>query len=106
MRLAGHDDLGARAEAVRGGQLTRGLGLRVVRAGNAEFDFLKAKARETGNAGMLAELEAIGHPDPMNTAQYFAFTRPLRQYLDDADRAWLAGLRDLTVNAPGLPRRT
>ncbi len=69
---------------------------------NAQFDFLKAKARETNNAALLAGLDSIGRPDPMNSTQYFRFTRPLREYLDDSDAAWLAGLLPLTKSSPGF----
>jgi pimeloyl-ACP methyl ester carboxylesterase len=68
----------------------------------AQFDFLTARARETGNAAMRAELEAIGRPDPMNQEQYFTFTRPLRQFLHRSDAAWLAGVLDLVRSAPGF----
>lgn len=61
---------------------------------NAQFEFLEQKARETGDPAMLSQLEAIGHPDPLNANQYFTFTQPLRHYLDAADTAWLSGLRD------------
>jgi len=60
-----------------------------------QFDFLEAKARESGNQELLAELEAIGKPDPMNADQYFRFTRSLRAHLGDADSAWLSKLPGL-----------
>jgi len=69
---------------------------------NAQFAFLKLKAQETNNATMLADLEAIGHPDPFNAKQYFAFTRPLRKYLDESDTRWLSGLPELTRDSPGI----
>jgi pimeloyl-ACP methyl ester carboxylesterase len=68
----------------------------------AQFEFLKAKAVETGDAAWLAELDAIGQPDPKNAAQYFGFTRPLRQHLNASDTAWLVGLRDLAQASPLL----
>ncbi|HTE54809.1 MAG TPA: alpha/beta hydrolase [Kofleriaceae bacterium] len=69
---------------------------------SAQFDFLVARARETGDAAMLAQLEAIGRPDPMNQEQYFSFTRPLGRFLGASDAAWLAGLPDLIRAAPGM----
>ena len=68
---------------------------------HAQFDFLREKARDDRNAALLAQLDSIGRPDPMNASQYFAFTRPLRRYLDPSDSAWLAGLRDRLIHAPG-----
>lgn len=68
----------------------------------AQFEFLVRKAKDTGDAAMLAELEAIGRPDPANAEQYFAFTRPLRKYLDAADAGWLAGLIPLVRRTPGF----
>ena len=67
-----------------------------------QFDFLKRQARDAGDVEWLAELEAIGRPDPMNADQYFAFTRPLRQQLSDSDAAWLMGIVDRTRNPPLL----
>lgn len=66
----------------------------------AQFEFLKTKARETGNTALAAALDSIGRPDPMNASQYFGFTRPLRRYLGPADAGWLAGLLDLIKRAP------
>lgn len=50
---------------------------------------------------MLAELESISRPDPKNVKQYFTFTRSLRQFMHPADRAWLAGLKELFLGLPG-----
>ncbi|MQA90086.1 MAG: alpha/beta fold hydrolase [Gemmatimonas sp.] len=60
-----------------------------------QFDFLKARSEEMGDQELLRELEAIGEPDPTDTAQYFGFTRSLRQHFNASDSAWLARLRDL-----------
>jgi pimeloyl-ACP methyl ester carboxylesterase len=68
----------------------------------AQFELLVRKAKDTGDAAMLAELEAIGRPDPANAEQYFAFTRPLRKYLDAADAGWLDGLIALVRRTPGF----
>jgi proline iminopeptidase len=68
---------------------------------NAQFDFLKDKARETSNVTLLAELEAIGRPNPQDAEQYFRFTRTLRQYLDEADSTWLKGIRARLIQAKG-----
>lgn len=64
-----------------------------------QFDFLKAKARATGDDKLLAELEAIGKPDPTNADQYFGFTRPLRKHLNETDSAWLSKLRELITSS-------
>jgi proline iminopeptidase len=66
-----------------------------------QFEFLKKAARDAGDAAMLAELEAIGRPDPKNVEQYFGFTRGLRKFMHPADRAWLAGLKELFLGLPG-----
>jgi proline iminopeptidase len=68
----------------------------------AQFEHLRARARVTGDARMLAELDAIGRPDPMDAEQYFHFTRPLRRFLCASDAAWLAGLLPLVRRAPGM----
>ena len=68
----------------------------------AQFGFLKEKARETRDTAMTAQLEAIGKPDPANPTQYFAFTRPLRRFLGPADSAWLANLLPLIKSSPGF----
>lgn len=60
-----------------------------------QFDFLKARYREQGNAAALADLEAIGQPDPKNLKQYFGFSRPIRQHMNASDTAWLANLIEL-----------
>lgn len=62
---------------------------------NHQFDYLKTRARETNNTAMLASLEAIGRPDPMNITQYFTFSRPLRQHMNPSDTAWLTNLQAL-----------
>jgi proline iminopeptidase len=59
---------------------------------NWQFEFLKEKARSSGDAAALASLEAIGKPDPTNIVQYFTFTRPLRSHMSDSDKQWLANL--------------
>ena len=58
-----------------------------------QFNFLKEKARASGDAAALAALEAIGKPDPTNIGQYFTMTRPLRGYMADSDKQWFAGLQ-------------
>jgi proline iminopeptidase len=58
-----------------------------------QFDFLEQRYRETGNTTGLADLQKIGKPDPLNIAQYFSFSRPLRQNLGPADTKWFAGMK-------------
>jgi pimeloyl-ACP methyl ester carboxylesterase len=60
-----------------------------------QFDFLKQRYREKGDNAGLAALEAIGKPDPKNVKQYFGFSRPIRQYMNASDTAWLANLMKL-----------
>jgi pimeloyl-ACP methyl ester carboxylesterase len=72
----------------------------------AQFEHLRERARATGDAGMRAELDAIGRPDPMDAEQYFSFTRPLRRFLCASDAAWLAGLLPLVRRAPGMTEET
>jgi pimeloyl-ACP methyl ester carboxylesterase len=67
---------------------------------NWQFDFLMAKARETGNDELLAKLTAMGRPDPTDIAQFLAIAQPLRQYLDDSDAEWLAGVVELARSSP------
>ena len=59
-----------------------------------QFDFLKQRYKEQGDAAALAALEAIGRPDPKNVQQYFRFSRPIRQNMNASDTAWLAGMRN------------
>ena len=59
-----------------------------------QFDFLKERYKEKGDAAALATLEAIGQPDPKDVDQYFRFSRPIRQNMNASDTAWLAGLRN------------
>jgi pimeloyl-ACP methyl ester carboxylesterase len=65
-----------------------------------QFDFLKQRYKEQDNRAALADLEAIGTPDPKNVQEYFRFSRPIRQNLNPSDTAWLAGMRD-AFNASG-----
>jgi pimeloyl-ACP methyl ester carboxylesterase len=60
-----------------------------------QFDFLKRRYTERGDAARLAALDAIGKPDPKNVAQYFGFSRDIRQHMNGADTAWLARMREL-----------
>jgi pimeloyl-ACP methyl ester carboxylesterase len=70
---------------------------------NAQFDYLKETARAKNNAALLAQLDAIGRPDPKNTGQYFGtIARALRANSGPADTAWLAGIPDLLKASPGL----
>jgi len=62
-----------------------------------QFDFLKRRYKENGDSNALAALEAIGKPDPKNLQQYFSFSRPIRQYLNPSDTAWLAAMRKVAV---------
>jgi len=75
-----------------------------------QFQFLKRRYREQGNAAALAALEAIGTPDPNNLDQYFGFSRPIRQNLNPSDTAWFTnmlalakanGETDTTIKATG-----
>jgi pimeloyl-ACP methyl ester carboxylesterase len=64
-----------------------------------QFDFLKRRYKEKGDATALAVLEAIGKPDPKNVDQYFGFSRPLRQNMNPSDTPWFADmLRILKAN--------
>ena len=58
-----------------------------------QFDFLKHRYEEKGDANALAALEAIGKPDPKDLKQYFSWSRPIRQYLNASDTAWFADMR-------------
>jgi len=58
-----------------------------------QFDLLLAKARRDGDAATVAQLEAIGRPNPADAQQYFAFTRTLGAAMAPADQVWLQSLR-------------
>jgi pimeloyl-ACP methyl ester carboxylesterase len=60
-----------------------------------QFDFLKRRYKEQGEATALAALEAIGKPDPKNLGQYFGFSRPIRRNLNPSDTAWFADMLKL-----------
>lgn len=60
-----------------------------------QFDFLKQRYQEYGNSEGLAALEAIGTPDPRDVAQYFSFSRDLRQYMHPSHVQWFADMRRL-----------
>jgi proline iminopeptidase len=62
-----------------------------------QFDFLKRRYKEQGDAAALAALEAIGRPDPKNLGQYFSFSRPIRQNMNSSDTAWFADMRKIAT---------
>jgi pimeloyl-ACP methyl ester carboxylesterase len=62
-----------------------------------QFDFLKQRYKDNGDAAALAALDAIGKPDPKNLKQYYSFSRPIRQHMNASDTAWLADLRQLAL---------
>ncbi len=68
----------------------------------AQFEFLKSRARETGNAPLVAQLDSIGRLDPTNATQYFAATRSLRNFLPDSDKAWLSRILRLLKDSSGM----
>ena len=68
----------------------------------AQFEFLKLKAKETGHVAMAATLDSIGTLDPTNAAQYFAATRPLRNFMPDSDKAWFSRMRSLMTDSLGM----
>ena len=64
-----------------------------------QFDFLKRRYKEKGDAKALAALEAIGKPDPKNGKEYFSWSRPIRRFLNPSDTAWFADMsRVATAN--------
>jgi pimeloyl-ACP methyl ester carboxylesterase len=70
-----------------------------------QFDFLKRRYKEKGDANALAALEAIGKPDPKNRKEYFSWSRPIRQFMNPSDTAWLAGIRK-AATANGVTETT
>jgi pimeloyl-ACP methyl ester carboxylesterase len=60
-----------------------------------QFEFLKRRYTQSGDAAALAALEAIGKPDPKDVKQYFGFSRPIRQSWHPSDTAWLSNLRQV-----------
>jgi pimeloyl-ACP methyl ester carboxylesterase len=57
-----------------------------------QFDFLKRRYKDKGDANALAALEAIGKPDPKNGTEYFRWSRPICQFLNASDTAWFADM--------------
>ena len=70
-----------------------------------QFDFLKRRYKEKGDATALAALEAIGKPDPQNGKEYFGWSRPIRQFLNASDTAWFADMRRVAT-ANGVSETT
>jgi len=66
---------------------------------NMQFELLLAKARQNGDEATVKQLEAIGRPDPTNSAQYFTFSKGLRAAMAPADQSWLQSLH---THAPAL----
>ncbi|MGD0193045.1 MAG: alpha/beta hydrolase [Rhizomicrobium sp.] len=66
---------------------------------NTQFDLLLERARRNGDDATVKQFEAIGHPDPANAKQYFAFSKGLRAAMAPSDQAWLQSLR---TSAPTL----
>jgi pimeloyl-ACP methyl ester carboxylesterase len=62
-----------------------------------QFDFLKGRYKEKGDANALAALEAIGKPDPKDRKEYFSWSRPIRQFLNPSDTAWFADMRKVAT---------
>jgi pimeloyl-ACP methyl ester carboxylesterase len=62
-----------------------------------QFEFLKRRYKEKGDANALAALEAIGKPDPKNGREYFSWSRPIRQFLNPSDTAWFADMRNVAT---------
>ena len=70
-----------------------------------QFDFLKRRYKENGDAKALAALEALGKPDPKNGKEYFSWSRPIRQFLNPSDTAWFAEMRKVAT-ANGVTETT
>jgi proline iminopeptidase len=62
-----------------------------------QFAFLRQRYAQTGDAAGLAALDAIGTPDPKNVAQYFGFSRRLRESWCPSDTAWLASVQTVAI---------
>lgn len=65
-----------------------------------QFDAILAHARATGDAATVAQLEAIGRPDPNDAKQYFSFTKNLMAAMAPVDREWLKTLRATATSSP------
>ena len=70
-----------------------------------QFEFLKRRYKEKGDANALAALEAIGRPDPNNAKEYFSWSRPIRQFMNPSDTAWFADMRKVAA-ANGMTEET
>jgi len=61
---------------------------------NMQFELLRAKSRQEGDATAIKQFDAIGKPDPNNAQQYFSFSKGLRAAMAPPDQAWLRFLRE------------
>jgi pimeloyl-ACP methyl ester carboxylesterase len=66
----------------------------------AQFDFLLRRARQAEDGEKVAQLEAIGDPDPMDAHQYFGWWSMRNRYMPPADAKWFDHLKELVRNSP------
>ena len=66
----------------------------------AQFDFLLAKARAANDRKRVEQLEAIGTPDPNNTAQYFSWWSMRNPYMSADDAKWFEELGQIVRSDP------
>ena len=66
----------------------------------AQFDFLLAKARAAADRKRVAQLEAIGRPDPTNAQQYFSWWSMRNPYMSPDDASWFAELKQIVKSNP------
>ena len=59
-----------------------------------QFDFVRAKAAESGDTAVLDALANVGDFDPRDVNDFLAVNGPLRARLGTADQAWLQTLRE------------
>ena len=65
-----------------------------------QFDFLLAKARAANDQKRVAQLEAIGTPDPTSVKQYFSWWSMRNPYMSQDDSKWFAELREIVRSNP------
>ena len=67
-----------------------------------QFDFLLAHARAANDQARVAQLEAIGTPNPDDVDQYFSWWSIRNPYMFAGDLGWISGVATLAKTEPEL----
>jgi pimeloyl-ACP methyl ester carboxylesterase len=65
-----------------------------------QFDFLLAKARAAHDQQRIAQLEAIGKPNPNDATQYFSWWSMRNPYMPTDDANWFTEMRRIAHSHP------